>query len=786
MKLSCIFWYLVLVYSCSFAQSISGFVYDKQTGESIIGASVQIEGSSLGTLTNTYGFFSLSVNNVKTRLVVRFMGYKTQKVDIATTNQSLRIELEEEIEVLDEVRIVGDKEFQSLDRKPIGVTAISINRLKAVPVLFGEADILKALALTPGVSTANEGTSGILVRGGTPDQNLILLDETPVYNVSHLFGIISVFNPDAIKNVTLYKSSFPARFGGRLSSVIDIQVKEGNSKKRNLEIGVGLINSRLLFEGPLRRDKPNGTTFFLSARFSNLALALLPTYITYSSNNFGSFFNYSLYDVNFKVNKQFKNNAQLFWSTYTGNDLWHVREKQGEAGVFTKSSLQWGNLTSSLRYIQPISQRLFFKSIAAYSQYQYGVRTESIRFRNISDFLNSRTTIQDILLKPSFELYINNNHEMRFGSDITQHFYIPVNLKTTYNLVNEENGRQIRSFETGSFVETKNKLTDWFEISTGLRYATLHVEKSVFNSWEPRLTGNFLLTNDLSFKVGYAKMKQFIHLLNNSSGGLPNDLWIPASAAIPPQSSRQITASLSKNMGQGYSISIEGYHKNFRDVIDYKDGVNYLINSNESYVELIEKGGIGKAYGAELFLDKNVGKFTGWLSYSLAWNFRKFENINQNKWYDANFDRRHMISMVGNYKLNQTVDISANWIFQSGSPTTVPIAMIRNPVFENAYYRPIPIYENRNNFRMPAFHRLDFSVNFKKQTPKGHQRTWTLGVYNAYNQANPFYLDVKTNYIFGNRSIATGQQEILGYNHQLVKRSVIPFLPFINYSIKLK
>ncbi|MFT6204029.1 MAG: hypothetical protein ACI9V1_002703 [Spirosomataceae bacterium] len=768
-----------------FAQAISGFVKDKKTGETIIGATIIIEGSSVATATNAYGFFSLSIDKLKVILSVSSVGYKTRSINVNQLDQTLLIELEETVDLLNEVEVKGNKEPQSLDQVPIGVTAIPVSRLKAVPVLFGEADILKALALTPGVSTANEGTTGILVRGGTPDQNLILLDETPVYNVSHLFGLVSVFNPDAIKNVTLYKSSFPARFGGRLSSVIDINVKEGSSKKRNLEIGVGLINSRILFEGPLKKNSPNSPTFFLSARFSNLALALLPTYISYLNNDFGSFFNYSLYDVNFKLNKQFKNNSQLFWSTYTGNDLWYVNEKQGEAGNLNKAALEWGNLTSSLRYILPINQRLFFKTTAAYTQYQYGVKTENIKARETIDFINSKTKIQDVLLKPSFEFYPNNKHEIRFGTDLTQHFYTPIDLQTTYSIINEANSEQIKSFETGSYFETKNRLNNWLEVSAGLRYATLNVNNDNFDSWEPRFAANFNLINSLSFKIGYANMKQFIHLLNSSSGGLPNDLWIPATGEIPPQSSRQLTASLSKNIGKGISFSLEGYYKIFKNVIEYKDGVNYLTNSGESYVDLIENGGLGKAYGIELFVDKNIGKFTGWLSYSLAWNYRKFENINQNNWYAANFDRRHITAIVGNYKVSNAIDISANWIFQTGSPTTVPIALMRNPVIDG-YFKPIPIYSERNNYRMPAFHRLDFSVNFEKETSKGNLRTWTVGVYNTYNQANPFYLDVKTNYNYSERNPTTGRQAIVGYNNQLVKRSVIPFLPFVNYSIKIK
>jgi outer membrane receptor for ferrienterochelin and colicin len=770
-----------------FSQSLSGFVRDKNTGESIVGATVRLEGTTHATQSNNYGYFSLPVLAGSSVILVSSMGYKTLKQSVSLqSNTPLILELEEEPLMLNEVVKKADADYRSLDKVPIGVTAIPVSRLKAVPVLFGEADILKALALTPGVSTANEGTAGIMVRGGTPDQNLILIDETPVYNVSHLFGLVSVFNPDAIKSVTLYKSSFPARFGGRLSSVIDIVTKEGSSKKRNLEVGVGLINSRVLFEGPLQKDKENSPTFFLSGRLSNLALISLPTFISYQKSPFGSFFNYSMYDINAKLSKQFKNHSQLFFSSYLGNDLWFVKEKSGRGKDFNTANLNWGNYTGSLRYILPFNQKLFFKSTAAYTNYHYGVGSKTKEEGSISNYIDSKTTIEDIILKPSLEFYPNSKQEIRVGTDLTLHKYTPVAMKTSYDMMVVDNKKQTQAIETGSYVDITSRPLNRLEVSAGIRYTTFAVEKKNFNFWEPRLAANLSLPAEFSFKVGYARMKQYLHLLNNSSGGLPNDLWIPATERIPPQTSSQFTAGISKNIGNGISFSVEAYRKTFTDLIEYKDGFNYLTNTNRSYEELVEKNGIGKAHGAELLVDKAAGRFTGWLAYAMAWNYRKFENINSGNWFAANYDRRHIVSLVGNYKINDRIDISSNWVFQSGSPTTVPVAVMKNPLSES-YSSPIPIYSERNNYRMPAYHRLDFSINFKKETQKGNLRTWTLGVYNTYNQTNPFYLRLKTDYSYSEpNGWSSSSRKITGFDNQLLKQSVIPFLPFINYSIKIR
>lgn len=773
-----IFFFFVFILNQAFPQSISGFIKDKNTGESIAGVTILNSNTKKSTISNSYGYFSIQVDEYPVKLQFTSVSFKKKTLDISKEkNQNRLVEMESNENQLEEIIVKSNRENQSLDKLPLGVISIPIQRLKTIPTLFGEADILKALTLTPGVSNANEGTTGILVRGGSPDQNLILIDETPVYNVSHLFGLVSVFNPDAIKNVTLYKAAFPARYGGRLSSVIDINSKEGNSKKRNTEIGIGLINSRFLWEGPINKKKPNATTFFFAARASNLSLILLPTYFNYINNLDGQYFNYNLFDINAKINKQFNNKSQLFFSTYMGNDIWYVKTKEGK-DTHSRSYLNWGNLTMSLRYILPISPKLFFKSTSAYTQYHYGIGIKNFDSNKKPDYLDSKTVIQDGLLKASFEYFLNTNHEFVFGSDLVRHFYNPIKINTTFGFSNPENNKTINATETGTYFESKNQLSLWFSIHSGLRFASFTVQDSTYHSLEPRLALNVKLPHETSLKIGYSSMRQFIHLLTNNSAGLPNDLWVPATKNVPPQYSQQLAASLSKNLNEGISLSVEAYYKKYSNLIDYKNGKNYLTNSSELYENTIEKNGIGKSYGLEVFLDKNQGRFTGWLAYTLAWNYRKFENINDGKWFAANFDRRHNLALTGNYKISNSSDFSANWIFQSGAPTNVPIASFKSPLFNSDF--PIFAYGERNSFRMPAYHRLDFSFNFKAETYRGNQRIWTVGVYNSYNQKNPFYLDVR----WGVQS--TKPNEISGWNNILVKRSVIPILPFVNYTLKIK
>ncbi len=759
------------------AQALSGFVLDIETGEPLIGVNIKNKTSNQFSASNTYGFYSIKLSDCPCEIEFSSVGYKKFVYNPeATKDITKNIELGSESNLLNEVTVTADQ--VPISKIPLGVTSIPVARLKQVPVLFGETDILKSLMLTPGVAGTVEGTAGILVRGGSPDQNLILLDETVVYNVSHLFGLVSVFNPDAIKDVKLYKAAFPARYGGRLSSVIDITTKNGNTKKRNMELGVGLINSRFLWEGPLKVGNEKSGNFLIAARASNLSLLLLPTYFAYLNNPNGQYLNYNLYDLNLKYSKQFADKSQLLFSVYNGNDVWFVRSKESR-NFNNKYRLDWGNLTSSVRYIKPLGQKLFFKTTAAYTRYKYGIGLSNYEGKEQTDFLRSSSQIQDGILKSAIEFYPDNKNEIFAGAEVTFHGYRPVDLEGSF--FNEiANNSRINATEKAGYIEWNNQMLPFLSVQSGVRYAGFSVQDTTFTSLEPRLALNINFTKNTSLKVGYSRMQQFLHLVNNNTAGLQSDIWIPATRNVLPQQSEQLAASIATQVTPSIGVSVDAYYKTYSNLVEYKLGSNVLVNNQTPYEELLLTDGTGESYGFEFFVDKSKGKFTGWLSYTLAWNNRTFSGINDGNPFAANFDRRHNFAVTGNYAVNERINVSANWIYQSGTPVTVPEAVVRNPFFGNSF-RPEYIYSRRNNFRMPNYHRLDFSVNLTRETGRGRTRVWTLGVYNAYNRVNSFFLN--------NRYQPTGTSQnstsFSGWDLSVTRNSVLPFLPFVSYNIKL-
>ena len=775
-----------------FAQTLSGYVRDQETGESLPNVNIRSFStvdnvvSKEHSVSNEYGYFSIQLNNCPCELDFSMVGYETKTIKLQTKNIKgfQNIELAKASNSLNEITIKSSDQERS--KFPIGLISIPVERLKKVPALFGETDVLKALALTPGVSTATEGTAGVLVRGGSPDQNLIMLDETPVYNVTHLFGLVSVFNPDAVQDIKLYKAGFPARYGGRLSSVIDINSKEGSSKKSNKEFSLGLINSRLLMEGPLRSKSGKDLgTYLAAARLTNLSLLLLPSYISYLETG-GQYFNYNLYDLNLKWSKAFSDHSQLIFSVYNGNDIWYVKSNNGPA--FEKYKINWGNLTSSLRYIKPIGQKVFLKNTAAYSSYGYGLGSSLIEKEKPETFIKSKSTLTDLLLKSTLEFYPNTKNEIFIGGELTSHSYKPVNISTSYGLEFPGNGERVNAFESAVFGEFNTEITPWLTIQAGFRYASFNVQDTTYYSPEPRLSLALSPFRKTTLKLGYSKMGQFLHLLNSSSGGLPNDLWIPASKNLPFERSQQFSAGISQQLGKAWRLDFDVYQKDYTNLIDYKSGQNFIINSEANYEELIERNGIGESYGFEAMLDKTQGRFTGWLAYTYAFNNRRFQNINDGRWYPANFDRRHVLNITGAYQLSPKVNLSANWVYQSGRPVTVPIATHSNSIINDfPAYRPTYIYGDRNNFRTPDYHRLDINASFSKKTKRNNERTLSVGAYNAYNNNNSFFLKTDSQIILKNpdRNI-TKPSEILGWNINVTKNNFIPFLPYISYSLKFK
>lgn len=790
-----IFLFFLIFFSQTFGQTprfnVSGFVTDANTGEALIGASASEEYSKTGLFTNKYGYFILLLNQKSARLKISFIGYETATLDITLNKDTtLYISLSPKEQLLEEV-IVKNTEEQKLQRTPIGVTSIPVSRLKEIPILFGESDIIKALAMTPGVSTGNEGTSGLLVRGGTPDQNLILIDDAIVYNASHLFGLVSIFNTDAIKNVSLYKAGFPAQFGGRLSSVLDISMKEGNNRKKNQELTIGLIGSKILFEGPLSQKHWGKSSYMISARTSTLTPVLLPAIIAFKLGKAESSLNYLLYDVNAKINYQIGKKTQIFASIYHGNDF--LISQDGLVNDRGKVNLNWGNLIGSVRLNYIIHPKIFLKAIGSFSDYHYTLGATSYEKDNTKwkekDYLFNTSSIRDWSGKASIEWFPFSFYQVKFGLETTNHLYTPTSLSTSQPVFTDSLKKITASLtanEYSLYIENELNLSKWFSTNIGLRQAVYTVRNNTFNRLEPRVSANILLPQHIAIKGGYSQMNQFIHLLSSNGVGFPNDVWVPSTNNISPSNSEMFSVGLTKSFPkQHIELSIEAYKKEFKNLIDYSDGKNLFSNFNTSWENLIEKNGIGRVKGVEFFLNKTEGVLNGWIAYTYSKNERKFTNINDGNWYAANFDRRHIVAIVINYKPeNSKNSFNISWNYQSGQPVTVPIGIIQ--YFNERDYTLdgsiIQIYGNRNNYRMPAYHRLDISYSFQWTTRHHRDATLSLGIYNVYNRLNPYYL--KTHW--QPYPFVTAENKFKGIENKLYQVGIIPFLPFFSYSLKLR
>lgn len=767
-----------------FSQNVilNGHVTDAETGEAVIGASVRNDGKSSGTVSNTYGYFILTSPSGSSRLDVSCVGYESLTLDLhTTTDTTLNIRLSPASFKLDEVLV---KAKSTLSQSSVGYLSIPVNRLKAVPILFGEADIVKALALTPGVTTGNEGTTGLLVRGGTPDQNLILLDDAPVYNTAHLFGLVSIFNTDAVKNVEMYKGGFPARYGGRLSSIFDISMKEGNKMERKTERTIGLVSSRMLWEGPLSmKEKHYGkSSYLIAARTSYLTLFLLPKYLLYKAGKSANYFNYWLYDLNAKINYQLNPKSQVFLSLYHGNDFYSAGERSDDNRG--RMGLTWGNTTATTRYNYVIRPKLFLKSILSFSRYHYGISTKSFekdgRKWDETSFIKSASIVNDLTNKTSIEWFPGSGHTLRAGVQASLYRYRPMSVKTSIALPADSLSKMnasVSTNEAAAFLEYELAVGKWLKTNVGGRVVNMHVNTKNYQNFEPRATVNFILPGDFALKGAYSRMNQYIHLLTSNSVGLPNDVWVPATEHIKPSSSEQYTAGISKTVGSQIEVSIDAYTKSLSNLIDYSANSSFLMSFNRSWQSLIEQNGVGRIRGIEVFINKTKGDFTGWVGYSLSRNERRFDKINGGTWYPSNFDRRHVISLVGSYTGPITnTTFSAAWVYQSGAPVTVPIAVYKE--FDEGQINPsYPefIYGDRNSVRLPAYHRLDFSASFDLK----RRGRMTLGVYNLYNRLNPYYLTV--NLQPSNRPAPS--QPFTGFVGSVNKVGVLPFLPYFSHTV---
>lgn len=789
---------LLLITTQCFSQNytISGFLDDEESGEELIGATIYEAKSLKGTVTNYYGFYSLTLPEGKHEIKYRYVGYpeKTVIIDLFK-DTTLSVHLSPSIEI-DEV-VVEAKSNNIVESTQMSVTDIPIRQLEQVPVLLGESDVLKIIQLLPGVQSGGEGTSGLYVRGGGPDQNLFLIDGVPVYNANHLFGFLSIFNSDAIKNVTLYKGGFPARFGGRLSSVIDVRTKEGNNKFLKGTASIGLISSKLTLEGPLFGEK---TTFIVSGRRTYIDVLARPALKTLSA--YGETMGYYFYDLNGKLTHSFSEKDKLFASIYRGKDVLYFGTDQKyyrNAARITHTNTEhfgWGNLVGSLRWNHVFGSKLFANTTATFTDYifysDYEIYEDYEDWDSVS-YYNLRTGyysgIRDYSLNIDFDYHPHSSHDVKFGTKAVIHDFTPgediYEKKGTANIGVRDsiNPRErIKVNELNTYIEDDITLGKKLKLNIGVHNSIFMLNNHTYYSIEPRISARYLVSKKISLKASYAEMNQYIHLLTSSKIESPTDLWMPATKDIKPQNSKQTAFGLAYAINKELDFSTEVFYKQMDNLLEYREGAAYMLYT-ESWESLVERGS-GTSYGMEFFLQKVIGKTSGWIGYTLSKSDRVFPGINNGKIYPYRYDRRHDISVVFNYKINNRIDVGATWVFGTGNAVSLAYEkqLSLNAVLDDLEYGRIDnlevldVYEGKNNFRMPAYHRLDLGINFHKEVKWG-DRTWSFGIYNAYNRLNPYMIrhqDVYNQY--------TWEYE----GKKLMKVSIFPLIPSIKYSLQFE
>ncbi len=751
--------------------SVYGIIKDNFTGEVLPFANIfETSKKQYGT-SNDYGFYSIKLNKGIVNMRVSYIGYQTVTLNFPVTSDTLiNIRLNPLTQKLNEVVITDSLEKTSAN-VPIGIKTIPIQQANHLPAILGEVDLLKTIQLLPGVQSGHEGSSGIFVRGGEGDQNLYIIDGVTVYSVVHLLGFVSVFNEDAVSSMKIYSGGFPARFHGRLSSVIDIKTREGNLNKYEGGLSIGLLSAKFNVNGPIKRG--NGS-FFVSGRRSYIDWLVRPVIKDIAD---GAVVKLNFYDLNGKINYIITKKDHLYFSLYFGKDNYGKHFEQsanGNSNDQDREGLKWGNFVTSLRWNHIWNNKLFSKLSISYTDYNY-LNERNIVIKSASStkkyFYQFNSGINDVNLKLLFDYYLNNNHTLKAGIGGTYHTFVPgITLESNLTSDTTYGYKNMYSPEFNVFAEDKWMLNNKFIIMSGISVSLFNTDGRSYFFIEPRLSVNYLINKKLSLKAAYSKMSQFVHLLRFSTINLPTDLWIPSSSKLSPEVSNQITIGASYIYNSIFDISVEAYYKSLSNLVEYKEGTS-LFKGNESFENYIETGK-GKAYGIEFMIKKQHGRLNGWVSYTLSKSTRLFSNINQGSEFPFRFDRRHDLSVVGTYKVSKTIDAGFTWVFGSGYPVTMhtdKYASYFLSVF-NGKYAPSPnsfasvnYFPYRNNYRMPAFHHLDINFNFHKNTKYG-ERIFTVGIYNVYNRLNAFYLKEE--------------------DGKLYKVSLFPITPFIRFTIK--
>lgn len=723
--------------------TLSGTISDALSGETLIGAVVAVaEQPTKGAASNEYGFYSITLPKGQYTLIIKYTGYQTQQKAVTlNANQRINIELTDEGSVLEAVVITGEAENENVVDAKMGTEKVDMKEINKLPVLFGERDILKSIQLLPGVKSAGEGNSGFFVRGGQADQNLILLDEAPVYNASHLLGFFSTFNSDAIKDATLYKGSAPANFGGRASSVLDIRMNEGNNKDYRIGGGIGLISSRLLVEGPIVKDKGS---FIVTGRrtYADVFLKASNDETLRESQLY-------FYDLNLKANYQLNDKNRVFLSAYSGRDV---------LGVADAFGLDWGNTTVTARWNHISSDKLFSNTSLIFSDYNYKIGISSSALD-----IDILSRIQDYNIKQEWQYFPGGNSKFKFGLNGIYHTITPGEITASEGSgVNDSADlSKQNAFESAIYGNGETKIGTRWNLNYGIRLSTFsplggnhytfddngnvldtttYADNEIVKTYaipEPRFTASYLLNESTSLKAGYARNAQYLHLITNATAASPTDLWIPTSKNVKPQIADQVSFGYFKNLRNNmFEISAEVYYKDMQNQIDYRNGAttqgNELIEGELLY-------GDGRAYGLELLVKKKKGKFTGWIGYTLSRTERQIEGINENDWYPSRQDRTHEISVVAVYDVNERWSLSSAWIYYTGNAVTFPSGKYQ--VDGETYL----VYTERNGYRMPAYHRLDFSATLYNKKREKFESNWNFSIYNAYGRENAFTITFRDN-----------------------------------------
>ena len=763
-----LFLFVLILPTIAFAQkhTVSGYVKDAGSSESLIGSTVLNKKTLQGTAANVHGFYSLTLSEDSVHLVYSYVGYAPIQIKLLLhSDTTIDVGLINGTQ-LAEVVVKATKSDEIQEVSQMSAVNVPVDQIKNLPALLGQVDVLKVLQLMPGVKSS-EGSTGLYVRGGGPDQNLMLLDGVPVYNASHLFGFLSVFNADAINRVDLIKGGFPARYGGRLSSVIDINMKDGNMKELHGEGSVDIIAAKVTVEGPITKDK---TSFLVSARRTYLDALVSPFVRAKSSGDdrLGYFF----YDLNTKVNHIINKRNRIYLSTYWGDDKAYAKSRDDSTRKFDDQyGLRWGNIITAFRWNNIVGPRLFSNVTATYSRYRFNVFSKE---KDGNDYYKTDyySGIRDWALKLDYDFMPTPNHYIRYGASAIVHKFSPGAY--TYRIEDMAQdttlgGKTMNAAELSAYIEDDFKLTEALKVNAGVHLSSFTVQNRWYHSVQPRISGRYLLSPNFSVKASFASMMQYIHLLTNAGLGLPTDLWVPSTVDVKPQRANQYAIGLARNFKSVYEISLEGYYKRMYNLIDYKDGTSFL-NVQTDWQDKVAKNGKGRSYGAELLAQKKVGKVTGWVGYTLSWTYRQFDELNNGKWYPYKYDRRHDVSVAMTHAWNERMDFSAVWVYGTGNAITLPTAVYQGAQTSAAgsYREPLNYYGDRNSSRMRAYHRLDISFSFWKNTKWGRSK-WTLAFYNLYSRRNPFFMDLSSD---------------AQNNPKFVQYSLFPIIPSIAYAFK--